>query len=164
MSEKKEPASNKEKPAQRKNSLIGRMSSAIVSVFGASEGQDASPHNFEISSPYNFKHTHHVQADPHSSTGFSGLPMPMRQVLKASGITKEETSANPQAVLDVLTFHMEGPAPPPKMPSRMSVARQVNKDTLLKKENFKKNFTNLKKLGQGASGHKLYALNVLIIE
>ena len=27
----------------------------------------------------------------------------MRQVLKASGISKEETAANPQAVLDVLT-------------------------------------------------------------
>ncbi|RYH19700.1 hypothetical protein EON65_25685 [archaeon] len=35
----------------------------------------------------------------------------MRQVLKASGITKEETDRNPQAVLDVLNFHMEGPPP-----------------------------------------------------
>lgn len=148
MSEKN--SSGKDSAPQRKNSIFGKVSSAIVSVFGSNEAEP--PRNFEISSPYNFKHTHHVQADPHSSTGFTGLPMPMRQVLKASGITKEETSANPQAVLDVLTFHMEGPAPPPKMPSRMSVARQVNKETLMKKENFKKNFTNLKKLGQGASG------------
>ena len=107
---------------------MGRVISTIVNAF--TDNSTADVENFEISSPYNFKHTHHVQvyfikhyehiisidfytkflqADPHSSTGFSGLPMPMRQVLKASGITKEETSRNPQAVLDVLAFHMDGP-------------------------------------------------------
>lgn len=79
-----------------------------------------------------------------------GLPVPMRQVLKASGITKEETERNPQAVLDVLTFHMEGP--PPKMPTRVSMARHIDKDKLLKKENYKVHYGGLKKLGQGASG------------
>ena len=34
----------------------------------------------------------------------------MRTVLKASGITKEDTQANADAVLDVLSFHMEGGA------------------------------------------------------
>ncbi len=74
----------------------------------------------------------------------------MRQVLKASGITKEDTDRNPQAVLDVLTFHMEGPAP--RLPSRMSVARHINKDKLLKQESYKNHYGGLKKLGQGASG------------
>lgn len=74
----------------------------------------------------------------------------MRQVLKASGITKEETEANPQAVLDVLTFHMEGPAP--RLPSRMSVARNINRDKLLKRDTYKNHYGGLKKLGQGASG------------
>ena len=53
----------------------------------------------------------------------------MRQVLKASGISKEETAANPQAVLDVLTFHMDGPPPTSKhmtpLPSRLSMARDM---------------------------------------
>lgn len=74
----------------------------------------------------------------------------MRQVLKASGITKEEASQNPQAVLDVLTFHMEGPAP--RMPTRLSVSRMINKEKLLKQENYKNYYGGMKKLGQGASG------------
>jgi serine/threonine protein kinase len=78
--------------------------------------------------------------------------MPMRQVLKASGISKEETTKNPQAVLDVLTFHMEGLAPRTKMPTRSSVTRQINKEKLLKVDNYKKYYGGMKKLGQGASG------------
>lgn len=74
----------------------------------------------------------------------------MRQVLKASGITKEETERNPQAVLDVLAFHMEGP--PPKIPTRKDMTRQINENNLLRKENFKTYYGGLKKLGQGASG------------
>jgi len=49
----------------------------------------------------------------------------MRQVLKASGISKEETAANPQAVLDVLNFHMDGP--PKKMPTKASLQGDMNK-------------------------------------
>lgn len=75
----------------------------------------------------------------------------MRQILKASGITKEETDRNPQAVLDVLTFHMEGPQPP-RLPSRMSITRKINRDQLLRQESYKDYYGGLKKLGQGASG------------
>lgn len=52
-------------------------------------------------------------------------------VLKASGITKEEAVEHPQAVLDALAFHMDGPAPPPaqpmrpKMPSKKDVTKTV---------------------------------------
>lgn len=143
-----EPQPAEEKSARR--SVFQKMTSAIMNVFSSEEPQ---PHNFEISAPYNFKHTTHVQADPHSSTGFSGLPLPMRQVLKASGITKEETDRNPQAVLDVLTFHMEGIKPPPaRLPTRNSIARVMNRDKLLKQDSYKNHYGGLKKLGQGASG------------
>lgn len=74
----------------------------------------------------------------------------MRQVLKASGITKEETDRNPQAVLDVLTFHLEGPAP--RLPSRQSITRKINPSKLLKQDSYKNFYGGLKKLGQGASG------------
>lgn len=62
--------------------------------------------------------------------GFTGLPPAWRMVLKASGITKEEAVEHPQAVLDALAFHMDGPQPAaqqmrPKMPSRESIARNV---------------------------------------
>lgn len=48
--------------------MFQKVTGAILGVFGADE--PAEP-KFEISAPFNFKHTHHVQADPHSSTGFS---------------------------------------------------------------------------------------------
>jgi serine/threonine protein kinase len=74
----------------------------------------------------------------------------MRVVLKASGISKEETNSNPQAVLDVLKFHMDGSKP--KMPNRQSVAARINKVVELKEVDYRSNYSNLKKLGQGASG------------
>lgn len=79
-----------------------------------------------------------------------GLPETMRLVLKGSGITKEEATANPQAVLDVLTFHMDGG--PQKIPTRASVARRLEESTFIQKGDYRPNFSNLKKLGQGASG------------
>lgn len=74
----------------------------------------------------------------------------MRLVLKGSGISKEEAAANPQAVLDVLAFHMDGP--PPRIPTRASTARQVDQTVILQKSDYRANYSNLKKLGQGASG------------
>lgn len=81
----------------------------------------------------------------------------MRQVLKASGISKEETAANPQAVLDVLTFHMDGPTPVNKqlmtpLPSRLSMARDMAKASDIKMTDYKEVYGDMKKLGQGASG------------
>ena len=123
------------------------MFSRFTSLFSPSADNNKP---LEISQPFDFIHEQHVQADPRTSTGFSGLPPAMRAVLKASGISKEETDKNPQAVLDVLAFHMEGP--PPKMPSRASVARDFTEAMPIKKEDFNKYYKNLRKLGQGASG------------
>lgn len=128
----------------RKGSIVAN----IFKVFSRSEPQEAPP--LEISTPYNFKHLQHVQIDARTSTGFSGLPDPMRQVLKASGISKQETDENPQAVLDVLKFHMDGSKP--KMPNRQSLATRINKAVELKEEDYHNNYSNMVKLGQGASG------------
>ena len=77
----------------------------------------------------------------------------MRQVLLASGITKEEATQNPQAVLDVLAFHLDnGTGAPPKLHSRASMALHMSKAVDIKNEDYTKNYTNFKKLGQGASG------------
>jgi len=77
-----------------------------------------------IGAPYQFQHIQHVGVDERSSTGFVGLPATWRNVLQVSGITREEVTAHPQEVLDVLQFHMEGP--PPKLPS----ARKLQKTFL----------------------------------
>lgn len=76
----------------------------------------------------------------------------MRLVLKASGISKADTDMNPQAVLDVLNFHMEGPIAPRQMPSRASVARSFTEVLTIKNDDYTKYYGSMKKLGQGASG------------
>lgn len=75
----------------------------------------------------------------------------MRLVLKASGISKEETQSNPQAVLDVLNFHMEGPAPA-ALPSTANVVHEITDAVMMKTGSYSEHYTDLVKLGQGASG------------
>lgn len=131
----------------------------VSAFFAKLFSEDEEPAPMEIGTPYNFQHIQHVKADPHTSTGFAGLPEPMRVVLKASGISKEESTAHPQAVLDVLNFHMEGgPAGDVKavtaapLPKTAEVNRDITKAAMIKRENYTPLFTDLKKLGQGASG------------
>ncbi len=88
----------------------------------------------------------------------------MRMVLKASGISKEETSAHPQAVLDVLNFHMEGGLPPTPLPRKDDVSKTISDAVVLKRENYSLLFTDLKKLGQGASGVVYSATNIATSE
>jgi Protein kinase domain/P21-Rho-binding domain len=76
-----------------------------------SKGDKDKDAGFSISTPFNVKHNMHVQVDPSAPTGFRGLPPQWDAMLSVSGITKEQVASNPQAVLDVLTFHMEGPKP-----------------------------------------------------
>ena len=104
-----------------------------------------------ISAPFNVKHTCHVGIDPHSSTGFKGLPKQWKVLLQSSGISREEVGRNPQEVLDVLQFHMEGP--PPKMPTRQSLQRNVHAAVnIIQDVDPSKVFRRHKKLGEGASG------------
>ena len=71
-------------------------------------------------------------------------------MLKASGISKDEAVRNPQAVLDVLAFHMEGP--PPRMPTRASIQKNINAAANMITDDYTKFYRNMKKLGAGASG------------
>lgn len=59
-----------------------------------------------ISQPTNFQHTVHVGMDP-TTNEFTGLPDDWKVVLANSGISKEEMSRNPQAVLEVLEFYSD---------------------------------------------------------
>jgi len=130
----------------------GPISSFMRSIFGM--GSPSSPGGgdaaLDIGAPFNVQHVNHVKPDPTSTSGFSGLPQQWETVLMSSGITKEETEANPEAVLDVLTFHMEGP--PPRLPSRASAQRNITAAASIKTEEYQRYFRDLKKLGQGASG------------
>jgi serine/threonine protein kinase len=88
----------------------------------------------------------------------------MRAVLKASGISKEETNAHPQAVLDVLNFHIDGGAAGSSggagasrknlapMPTREAMDKDLAAAAMIKKEDFSPYFSSMKRIGQGASG------------
>lgn len=54
--------------SNKKKNIFSRVTTSILNVFGVDDNEEPT---FEISKPFNFKHTTHVQADPHSSTGFS---------------------------------------------------------------------------------------------
>ena len=141
------PAEGSEKP--KRKTILGRIGNVFSGMFGASEEEEEP--NFDISTPYNFQHVQHVKADPRSSTGFSGLPDKFAMVLKASGISKDDTARNPQAVIDVLNFHFDGPQV--TMPAnRKSMARRTKDAIHLKEEDYKARYGSLKKLGSGASG------------
>lgn len=122
---------------------------------GSSKAAEAPIAGTVIGAPFNVQHTTHVRPDPTSSTGFSGLPPAWRAVLKVSGITKQEAVAHPQAVLAALNFHMQGPththAPVP-LPTRAAVEQAMAKALRIIQEDPRQYFTDLKRLGQGASG------------
>jgi len=131
--------------SKKKSSIYAR----VKNMFKGDCGDDGGG-SMEISAPFNFQHTTHVNVDPRSSTGFQGLPAAWRSVLKASGITKEEVAEHPDQVLDVLAFHMEGP--PPKVPSRATLQRNMAGAIKITKGDPMAHYVELQKLGQGASG------------
>lgn len=105
-----------------------------------------------IGTPFNVQHLEHVGVDPHSSTGFKGLPNKWRQLLDVSGITRAEVDANPQAVLDVLQFHLQGPPPKPKLPTRKTLQRELMKAFEIGSVDPNKIIQKSKKMGEGAGG------------
>ena len=137
---------------EKKRSLLNKIGDALKDLKLVFKGDvEEESETLEISAPYNFEHVHHVKGDPRSSTGFSGLPPQMRVLLKGSGITKEENLAHPQEVLDVLNFHMDNPLAK-KAPSRSSVMQDMKQAMGLKRDDYKKYYSDMKKLGSGASG------------
>lgn len=113
--------------------------------------KDSGVVEFEISAPFNVKHNIHVQVDPTAPMGFVGLPQEWEALLGVSGISKAEVAANPQEVLDVLQFHLQGP--PPKLPTRQSLdARLTEAGAINTSINPATVYSDLKKLGEGASG------------
>ena len=104
----------------------------------------------EIGMPFNVQHLQHVGVDPRSSTGFTGLPGKWKDLLGVSGISRDEVDAHPQEVLDVLQFHINGP--PPKMPTRSTLQRNVLKAMEIGKVDPNTVIRKEKKLGEGAGG------------
>lgn len=62
--------------------------------------------SFDISSPYNMKHIHHVGFD--STTGeYTGLPPEWQQLLTSSGITVKEQEKDMSTLVDIVKFYQD---------------------------------------------------------
>ena len=59
-----------------------------------------------ISRPQGFKHEVHVTVD--TETGFAGLPPEWDEMLKKSGLTKDDVLANPDIAKNAMNFQGEG--------------------------------------------------------
>eukprot|EP00924_Labyrinthula_sp_SR-Ha-C_P009768 augustus_masked-scaffold_22-processed-gene-5.6-mRNA-1 protein AED:0.04 eAED:0.04 QI:0/-1/0/1/-1/1/1/0/403 len=115
----------------------------------------------EIGPVMKYEHVHNVHVDITSPTGISGLPENLKLLLEASSITKEEAMANPDAVMQVLDFHMEGnDAPAAKwaksnfqaLPDQGVLRDRMLEAIDIQKTNPQKKYKKLKKLGEGAAG------------
>jgi p21-activated kinase 1 len=134
--------------AARARGLFGRRK---LPAAAASSSADSG----EISRPFNVQHTMHVQLDPASPLGLSGLPPQWEAMLGASGISRAEVSAHPKEVLAVLQFHMGGGAPakaPPSLPKRVQLEGALEQASLISQQDPTPLFRDLRKLGEGASG------------
>lgn len=103
-----------------------------------------------ISGPVNVRHEMHVRVDASAPSGLAGLPPQWDALLSASGITREQVASHPQEVLDVLQFHMEGP--PPSLPKKTSLAADMETAAFITPGDPAAIFSDLHKLGEGASG------------
>eukprot|EP00727_Mastigamoeba_balamuthi_P007229 m51a1_g3126 putative p21-activated protein kinase (1692) ;mRNA; r:238069-245770 len=131
-----------------------------------------------IGMPFNLQH--HVHVGWNRMTGFTGLPPEWEALLCSSGITTQEAAANPDEVLDVLSFQtsrtdgkrpaykksssgtilVQMPAapvsPPPKSmrPATPGPAtkEQLSLTDLAANEDLSDKYTDRWKLGEGAAG------------
>ena len=82
-------------------------------------------------------------------------------MLKTSGISKEDVAANPQGVLDVLQFHMQGP--PPKLPNAGALKTAESAALNIIKDNPNKFYKKVRKLGEGFVDQIIWPTNSLCL-
>uniref|UniRef100_A0A7S3PIG8 Protein kinase domain-containing protein n=1 Tax=Aplanochytrium stocchinoi TaxID=215587 RepID=A0A7S3PIG8_9STRA len=103
----------------------------------------------DFSRPLHVQQLESVVVDPTSPTGLSGLPDKWKHVLELSAITKEEAQANPEKVVQVLEFHINGPA---KKPTTHMLKQEMLNAIQISTANPKNKYRKLRKLGEGAAG------------
>jgi len=125
-----------------------RLPRRITGFFSSKHNSE--PQNVEIGMPFNFQKLSHVEVDSDSELGLKGLPQEWEVLLKASGISKEDVTTNPEDVLDVLRFHMDGPKP--QLPSKDILKELMMEKWEIQAGDPNKIFRKMKKLGEGAGG------------
>eukprot|EP00835_Amoeboradix_gromovi_P004572 NODE_364_length_10092_cov_0.435905.p2 type:complete len:621 gc:universal NODE_364_length_10092_cov_0.435905:6037-7899(+) len=92
----------KENP-QKTAGISKTIRTLVSNVISKDEQSDKS---VVISGPYNPVHVTHVGFNSENGE-FTGLPKQWDELLKSSGITRQEQTANPQAVLDIIGFYTD---------------------------------------------------------
>lgn len=113
-----------------------------------------------VSAPYNVQHEIHVDFD--SATGFSGLPPDWEALLKTSGITRDEVVANPDQTLEVLKFQatlMDDSSSARSSLRPLPQEEPQSLSDLISKEDPRKIYKNMEKIGEGAAGEVFVATN-----
>lgn len=108
----------------------------------------------DIGSPVMADKNVHVVQDTSAELGLRGLPNRMKLLLKLSGISRDEILKNPQDVVDIMQFHLEGG--PSQAPTRETINYMHENAVEIKYENPELYFSNLTLLGEGATG-KVYS-------
>mmetsp|Transcript_3497 Transcript_3497/g.12326 ORF Transcript_3497/g.12326 Transcript_3497/m.12326 type:complete len:424 (-) Transcript_3497:1608-2879(-) len=106
-----------------------------------------------VSTPFGVKHQVHVDFD--SSNGFQGLPPEWEAMLASSNITKEEVIAQPDEVLKCLEVQSEflkNEAAPSHRTVMPEYESNISLSDLVSSEDPTENFTDIKKIGEGAAG------------
>jgi len=104
-----------------------------------------------VSSPYDVKHTIHV--DFTTDTGFRGLPREWEVMLAGAQITKKDVMDNPDAVLDVLKFQSKAQKQQEADFSEpLPVEKTVTLNDIVSKADPSELYTNYKLVGEGAAG------------
>ena len=123
---------------------------------GASEGSGSQgkPQKFEVSGPMNVRHNVHVTID--EKGGLRGLPKEWEALLSVSGISQTDVRQNPQAVIDVLKFHMVGhPSSLPPKAAALEKSLDSARAAVFDKATDPTTIFDIEeghKLGEGASG------------
>src|SRR3989338_8960269 len=106
-------------PPRKRDKLFSRLRKAL----GGEEEED--PSTIVIGAPTGFSHDCHVGFN-HKTGKFEGLPPAWVVMLGSSGLTEEEQSADPDALLSVMRYQdnllnngtTPPPPPPPSAPTR----------------------------------------------
>lgn len=120
-------------------------------IFGKKDAQRDDAQDFVISAPKDVSHGVHVAVDETAEFGFSGLPAPWTQLLRAAGVTKDDLrKIELPDVITVLRNAIAGVVPTRAAPPLLATVKI--EDVLSSDLNPAALYTGLVKLDSGASG------------
>lgn len=101
-------------PGSSKTSTPTKTRTPRRELFGLSPRQPKRIDRMEITGVMELEQVTHVEVDPTSDTGFSGLPTEIEEELLKEGLTRKDVERNPEAATDALKLWNFGALKPPQ--------------------------------------------------